>query len=168
MFNLFWVPNFIKIWHIAILIPNLPKFFNFGSRSAISSIIFMINELDLLWLPNFIALGIYFIFVTKFSWNERIDTCFNVECVLLGRNFDFLGGYLVVTARYLVVTGGYCSLLGGYWWLLLVTARYCSFPLLVWTRILFEIPQTSIQGSLIFHDYVRPIYHSWKNWFCKQ
>ena len=27
----------------------------------------------------------------------------NVECVLLGRNFDFLGGYLVVTARYLVV-----------------------------------------------------------------
>ena len=31
--------------------------------------------------------------MTKFSWNEGIDTCFNVECVLLGRNFDFLGGY---------------------------------------------------------------------------
>ena len=30
--------------------------------------------------------------------------------MLLGRNFDFLGGYLVVTTRYLVVTGGYCSL----------------------------------------------------------
>ena len=45
--------------------------------------------------------------------NERIDTCFNVECMLLGRNFDFLGGYLVVTACY-------CSLLGGYWLLLLV------------------------------------------------
>ena len=50
----------------------------------------------------------------------------NVECVLLGRNFYFLGGYLVVTtcylvftARYLVVTSGYCSLL-------VVTARYHS------------------------------------------
>ena len=52
-----------------------------------------------------------FIFGTKFSWNEGFDTCFNVECVLLGRN---LGGCLVVTARYLVVIGRYCSLLGGY------------------------------------------------------
>ena len=43
-----------------------------------------------------------------------------MECVLLDRNFDFLGGYLVVTARYLVVTAHYCSLLGGYWLLLLV------------------------------------------------
>ena len=49
---------------------------------------FMINKLDLLWLPNFIALEIYFIFGTTFSWNEGIDTCFNVECVLLGRNFE--------------------------------------------------------------------------------
>ena len=71
-------------------------------------------------MPNFIALGIYFIFGTKFSWNEGIDTCFNVENLLLSRNFDFFGGYLVVTARYLVVTarylvvtGGYCSLLFG-------------------------------------------------------
>ena len=62
---------------------------------------------------NFIALGIYFIFRTKFSWNEGIDTCFNVECVLLVRNFDYFGGYLVVTVRYLVVTARY-------WWLLLV------------------------------------------------
>ena len=48
---------------------------------------------------NFIALGIYFIFGTKFSWNEGIDTCFNVEYVLLGRNFDYFGGYLVVAAH---------------------------------------------------------------------
>ena len=73
-------------------------------------------------MPNFIALGIYFVFGTKFSWNEAIDTCFNVECVLLGRNLDFIGGYLVVTARY-------SSLLGGYWWLLLVTGGYYSFLL---------------------------------------
>ena len=74
----------------------------------------MINKLDLLRLPNFIAFGIYFIFGTKLSWNEGIDTCFNFEFVLLGRNFDFLGGYLVVTARYLEVTARY-------WWLLLLT-----------------------------------------------
>ena len=65
----------------------------------------MINELDLLWVSNFIALGIFFL-GTKLYWNEGIDTCFNVECVLPGRNFDFFGGYLVVTGCYLVVTAG--------------------------------------------------------------
>ena len=59
------------------------------------------------------TLGIYFIFGTKFSWNEGIDTCFNVECVLLDRNFEFLGGLLMVTSRYVVVTAGYSSLLVG-------------------------------------------------------
>ena len=85
----------------------------------------MINQLDLVPLSaKFYSIGICFFFGAKFSWNEGIDTCFNVECVLLGGNFDFHGGYLVVTARYLVVTAGYyCSLLGGYWWLMLVTAR---------------------------------------------
>ena len=73
----------------------------------------MINELHLLRVPNFIAIGIYFLFGTKFSWNEETDTCFNIECVLLGRNFDFLGSYLVGTARYLNVTTGQCSLPGG-------------------------------------------------------
>ena len=57
-------------------------------------------------MPNFIAIGIYFLFGTKFSWNEETDTCFNVECMLLGRNYDFLGGYLVATACYLSVTPG--------------------------------------------------------------
>ena len=49
--------------------------------------------------------------------------------------FDYFGGYLVVTVCYLVVTARYCLLLCGYWWLLLVAARYCSFPLLVWTEL---------------------------------
>ena len=65
-------------------------------------------------MPNFIALDIYFIFGTKFSWSEVIDTCFNVEYVLLGRSFDFLGGYLellLVTWWLLPVTGGYWSLM---------------------------------------------------------
>ena len=64
-------------------------------------------------MASFIAIGIYFLFGTNFSWNEETDTCFNAECVLLGRNFDFRGGYLVATARYLIVTTGKCySLLG--------------------------------------------------------
>ena len=53
-----------------------------------------------------------------------IDTCFNVECVLLGRNFDFLDSYLVFSARYLVATAGYCLLPGSYCSLPLVHARY--------------------------------------------
>ena len=57
-------------------------------------------------MPNFIAIEIYFLFGTKLFWNEEIDTCFNVECVLLGRNLDFLGSYLMATARYLNVTTG--------------------------------------------------------------
>ena len=57
----------------------------------------MINELNLLWSTKFMALGIYLTFGTKFSWNEEIDTYFNVECVLLGRDFGLLGDYLVVT-----------------------------------------------------------------------
>ena len=74
----------------------------------------MFNKLDLLCVPNFIALRKYFILGTTFSWNEGTDTYFNVECVLLGRNVYFLGGSLVVTACYLVVTASYCSLPGGY------------------------------------------------------
>ena len=51
-------------------------------------------------------MGIHFLFGSKFSWNEEIDACFNVECVLLGLNYDFLSGYLVATARYLSISTG--------------------------------------------------------------
>ena len=44
-------------------------------------------------------------------------------------NFDFLGDYLVVTARYLVVNAGYCSLPSGYCWLQLVSGGYRSLLL---------------------------------------
>ena len=99
----------------------------------------MINELDLLWVPNFIALGIYFIFGTKFFWNEGIDTCFNVECVLLDSNFDFLAGYLVVTARYLVVTTRYLVVTARY---LVVSCGYCS---------LLFVSTFSVSGSRLEH-----------------
>ena len=102
MFSLFWVPNFMKL-ATSNFETKSAQVFNFGSRSAILNIIFMINVLKLFWVPNFIALGVYFIFRTKFTWNETIGICFNVEYVLLDRNFDFVGGYctwLAVTARY--------------------------------------------------------------------
>ena len=75
-------------------------------------------------MPSFIVLGIYFNFWDQFSWNEETDTCFNVECVLLGRNFDFLGGFSSLP-------NGYYWLLFVTWWLLLVTGGNCSLPLLV-------------------------------------
>ena len=37
-----------------------------------------INKIDLLSVSNFIALGMYFLFGTKFSLNEGIEICFNV------------------------------------------------------------------------------------------
>ena len=98
--------------------------FNFRSRSTISNITFTINEPDLLWVPLFHSIRNIFQFWNHIflQWRDW-SLCFNVECVLLGRNCDFLGSCLVVTAFYLVVTAGYCLLPGGYWWLLLVTAR---------------------------------------------
>ena len=95
----------------------------------------MINELDLLSVPNFTALGIFFFFMCVYvcvcvwgggeGWrgeNEETYTCFNVECVLLGRNFDLRGGYCSLPSDYfclLLLTGG------GYFWLLPVTGGYC-------------------------------------------
>ena len=70
----------------------------------------------------------------KFFWNERTDTCFNVECVLLGCNFDFLGGYCSLPS-------GYCSLLGGYFSLLVATASY---------RLLLLIPIFSMNELNLF------------------
>ena len=100
-----------------------------GQDSQFSNIIFKINKLGLLWVQNFIPCGIYFIFGTKFSWNEGIDTIqyqsggFNVKCVLLGCNFDFFGGYIVVTAHYLLVAACYRVITDGIYSLPLVTAR---------------------------------------------
>ena len=91
VFDLFWLPNFKKSGAFSFEI-KCAQAFNFDPRSAVSKIIFMINKLAL----NFIALGIFFIFENKFSWNEEIDTCFNIECVFLDRNFDFLGDYCLL------------------------------------------------------------------------
>ena len=75
-----------------------------------------------------------------------------MECVLLGRNFDFVGGYFVVTAHYIMVTIGYCSLPGG----------YCSLPV----GFFFFLSGFSSQ-TLTIHRTVRegrgpsfiPLYH---------
>ena len=119
--------NFEKWLHHILMTLKVFQNIYSGEQSLVNVayyIIFMINKLHLLWGPNFIALGINFLFGAKFSWNEETDTYFNVEYVLLDGNFDFLGYYLVVTALYLMVI----RLLFVTFWLLLVTPRYCSFP----------------------------------------
>ena len=55
--------------------------------------------------------------------------------MLLRRNFDYFGGYLVVTARYLVVTTRYLVVTAGYCSILVVTARY---------RLLLLVPTFSM------------------------
>ena len=57
---------------MAILRPNMPKFLISGQDPQFSNIIFKMNEVDLLCVPNFIVLGIYIIFGTKCSWNEGL------------------------------------------------------------------------------------------------
>ena len=70
-------------------------------------------------MPNFIALEIYFIFGTTFFWNEGLI----LVLMLIGRDFEFFCGYLVVLAHYLVVTARYLVVTTRYWWLRLITAR---------------------------------------------
>ena len=118
--------------HIASL--NLPKFLMSSQDLQFSNIIFKINKLDLLWVPNFVAFEMYFIFETKFSWNEETDTFFNVESVLLGGNFYFFGGYCSLPS-------GYCLLLLVTWWLLVETACYSSL-LLVSTIIMNDFSKS--------------------------
>ena len=110
------------------------KCFNFGSIFATSNIIFMNNKLELLLVPNFLIFEICFIFGTNFSVMRELILNLMFRCALLGSNFDFLVGYLVVTPCYLVVTAGYSSLPGGYCSLLVVTACYRSL-LVVPTRL---------------------------------
>ena len=62
----------------------------------------MINEFALSAKFHSIANIFHFWYQIFLEWGNWYF--FNVECVLLRRNFDFRGGYLVVTARYLVVT----------------------------------------------------------------
>ena len=62
-----------------------------------SNIIFTINKLAL--SAKLRSIGNIFHFWDQIFLEWGIDTCFNVTCVSIGRNFGFL-----------MVTGGYCSL----------------------------------------------------------
>ena len=115
--------------NISVLRPNLPKFLISGQDLQF--------QISYLWLTNL-----------TFSDSQN---SYHWEYIsFLGLNFPRMRGmilalmsnicylaevliFLVVTACYLLVTARYCSLLGGYWWLMLVTAPYCSFSLLLWT-----------------------------------
>ena len=76
------------------------KFLISSQDLQFSNIIYKINELDLLWVPNFISLEINFIFWTKFLWNEEIDTFLMLNVCYLVVGFIFLA----VTLWLLLVT----------------------------------------------------------------
>ena len=105
------MPNFIKV----------ETHCNFETKSApvqdprFSNIIF---ELDLLRVPIFIALRIYFIFGPNFPGMRGLILVLmsNVCC-------------LAVILIFWWLLGGYCSLPSGNYWLVFVTGGYCLLPL---------------------------------------
>ena len=145
MFDLFWVSNFIKIGHVAILRPNV-KFHknrtccNFETKSVAK---YLISGQG----PQF---QISYIWLTNLTCSEFQILYSIVECIsFLRPNFPGMRGlilvlvsnvcyltviliFLVVTWWLLLVTWLLLVVNARYWWLLLVTAHYCSFPLLVW------------------------------------
>ena len=76
-----------------------------------------INELDLLWVPNFIALRMYFLFRTKFSEMRELIFVLMSNMCFLAIKFWFswwlFGGYCLLPSSY------YCLQLVT-WWLLLI------------------------------------------------
>ena len=90
--------NFEKLLRILMTLKVLQNSYSVECWWTVASegcLLYMfINQLDLLWVPNFIALEIYFLFGTKFSWNEGLIF------VLMLNNC-----YLAVIVIFLVVTG---------------------------------------------------------------
>ena len=108
MFDLFWVPNFIKIGHIAILRTNLPKFLISGHNPQ-----FQISHL---WLTNL-------------TWSD-CQISKHRECIsFLGPNFPGMSGLILVLVSNVCYLAVILIFLVGTWWLLLVTARYRSLLL---------------------------------------
>ena len=108
------MPNFIKIGHIAILIPNLPKFLISDQDRQ-----FQISYLKLTNLTySDCQISKHWEYIS-FLWPNFPGMCYLAVILIF---LVVTARYLVVTACYLVVTSGYCSLL-------VVTARYCSLLL---------------------------------------
>ena len=135
MFDLFWVTNFIKIGHIAILRSNMLKFFFSGQDPQF--------QISYLWLTNLTCsdcqISKHWKFISFLGPNFP-----GIWILILALMSNLC--YLAVILVFLVVTR----------WLLLVTVQYCSFPFLVWTsRVwLLTIPISHVftyRSSLIFY-----------------
>ena len=105
MFDLFWVPNFIKIKQIAILRPNLPKFFIMVQGPQF--------QISYLWLTNLTCsnyqISKHWEYISLFGPNfremRRLILVLMLNGMLLGHNFDFLGGYCSLPSGYLSLQG---------------------------------------------------------------
>ena len=83
---------------------------------------YVINELDLFWVLNFIALRIYFILGSNFSGMRGLILVLMSSMCYLAVTWWLLGGYCSLPS-------GYCSLLHVTWWLLLIIGGYWLLPL---------------------------------------
>ena len=101
-----------KLEHIVISRQNVPRIL-ISSQDPQFSNIFKTDELDLLWVQNFIVLGTY---------------------LFLGPDFPGMRGLMLALKSNMCYLAVIFNFFGGYWWLLLVTACYCPFPLLVWAQ----------------------------------
>ena len=105
MFDLFWVPNFIKIKQIPILRPNLPKFFILVQGPQF--------QISYLWLTNLTCsdcqISKHWKYISFFGPNfremRRLILVLMLNGMLLGHNFDFLGGYCSLPSGYLSLQG---------------------------------------------------------------
>ena len=85
-----------KLEHIVISRPNVPKILISSQDPQFSNIIFKIDELDLLWVQNFIVLGIYLFLGPDFPGMRGLMLALKSNLCYLAVIFNFL----VVTARY--------------------------------------------------------------------
>ena len=66
MFDLLWVPHFIKIGTNFSIVTKFARVYNLESRPSIPSTIFIISMFDLLLMPNVIKIGAHFTCGTTF------------------------------------------------------------------------------------------------------
>ena len=147
MFDLLWVPNFMKIGAKFRIGTKFARIYNLGSRFLISSIVFIISMLDLFWVPNFIKIGHIAILrpnlpkflilsqrpvISNIFMINELDLLWLPSLIALGIYFIFGTNFFwnegidtcLMSNMYCLAVILICLVVTTrYWWLQLVTAR---------------------------------------------